>query len=184
MAESRIGRAAVSNLVANSTDHLLNEYAAADRLGLVPQLLDHQSEPVPGITVRLSRGAELLNVPTDEDGVYSFPSSNSLVERVIGRLAATAIAHPETGEIILDRNEEIDEAAADRECAANEPSAAETKRLSQIPVGIEHPVEGPFYGFLRSAGNPRFIRHPSREAIIRTRPWPPRDRTARRSCGY
>jgi hypothetical protein len=34
MANSDIGRAADSYLDASSTDHLLNEYAAADRLGL------------------------------------------------------------------------------------------------------------------------------------------------------
>ena len=36
------------------------------------------------------------------------PGRSTLVERVDGRLAATAIADPQTGEIILDRNEEID----------------------------------------------------------------------------
>jgi DNA-directed RNA polymerase subunit beta' len=40
------------------------------------------------------------------------PSNNSLMERIGGRLAATAIAHPETGEILVDRNEEISEAVA------------------------------------------------------------------------
>jgi DNA-directed RNA polymerase subunit beta' len=35
--------------------------------------------------------------------------NNSLVERVIGRMVATAVAHPQTGEILLDRNEEINE---------------------------------------------------------------------------
>ena len=36
-------------------------------------------------------------------------TNNTLVERVIGRMAATAVANPMTGEIILDRNEEIDD---------------------------------------------------------------------------
>ncbi len=36
----------------------------------------------------------------------------TLVERITGRIAATAIADPQTGEIILDRNEEIDEPKA------------------------------------------------------------------------
>ena len=37
-------------------------------------------------------------------------TNNSLAERVVGRMVATAIAHPQTGEILLDRNEEIDQA--------------------------------------------------------------------------
>ncbi|MCH8896719.1 MAG: DNA-directed RNA polymerase subunit beta' [Chloroflexi bacterium] len=52
----------------------------------------------------------------------------TLVERVQGRLAATAIAHPQTGEILLDRNEEIDDA----------------KALSLVEAGItEVPVRSP-----------------------------------------
>jgi DNA-directed RNA polymerase subunit beta' len=39
-------------------------------------------------------------------------TNNTLLERIVGRMAATAIAHPQTGEILLDRNEEIDEAKA------------------------------------------------------------------------
>ncbi|MEE8372167.1 MAG: DNA-directed RNA polymerase subunit beta', partial [Dehalococcoidia bacterium] len=35
-----------------------------------------------------------------------------LTERIVGRIAAAPLAHPETGEIIVDRNEEIDEAKA------------------------------------------------------------------------
>jgi DNA-directed RNA polymerase subunit beta' len=40
------------------------------------------------------------------------PLHASLVERIAGRMAATAIAHPETGEILVDRNEAINEAIA------------------------------------------------------------------------
>ncbi|MEE9198935.1 MAG: DNA-directed RNA polymerase subunit beta', partial [Dehalococcoidia bacterium] len=36
----------------------------------------------------------------------------SLAEWVLGRIAATPVAHPDTGEIIVDRNQEIDEAKA------------------------------------------------------------------------
>ena len=39
--------------------------------------------------------------PNDETG-------NSLPERIAGRLAAAPVAHPETGEILLERNQEID----------------------------------------------------------------------------
>jgi len=42
----------------------------------------------------------------------------SLVERVIGRLAASDIINPETGEIIVERNEEIDEQKASEIVAA------------------------------------------------------------------
>ena len=38
----------------------------------------------------------------------------SLPERILGRLAAAPVAHPETGEIMVDRNELIDEAMAQR----------------------------------------------------------------------
>ena len=52
----------------------------------------------------------------------------TLVERVQGRVAATAIAHAQTGEILLDRNEEIDDA----------------KALSLVEAGItEVPVRSP-----------------------------------------
>jgi len=48
------------------------------------------------------------------DGIWvSEPKEKSLLpsfaERITGRLAASQIAHPETGEVIVDRNEEIDE---------------------------------------------------------------------------
>ncbi len=38
----------------------------------------------------------------------------TMQDRIIGRLAASPIVHPETGEVLVDRNEEIDEAMADR----------------------------------------------------------------------
>ena len=37
----------------------------------------------------------------------------SLSERILGRIASSPVAHPESGEIIVDRNEMIDEAGAD-----------------------------------------------------------------------
>ena len=40
------------------------------------------------------------------------PQRASLVGRVLGRMAATPIAHPETGEILVDRNQEITETIA------------------------------------------------------------------------
>ncbi|MER3419561.1 MAG: DNA-directed RNA polymerase subunit beta' [Chloroflexota bacterium] len=38
----------------------------------------------------------------------------TMQDRIIGRLAASPIVHPQTGEVLVDRNEEIDEAMADR----------------------------------------------------------------------
>ncbi|HEY49948.1 MAG TPA: DNA-directed RNA polymerase subunit beta' [Dehalococcoidia bacterium] len=37
-----------------------------------------------------------------------------LAERILGRIVASPVAHPETGEIIVDRNEEIDEEKAEQ----------------------------------------------------------------------
>jgi len=53
------------------------------------------------------------------DGIWiSEPGARELLpsfaERIIGRLAATKVVDPQTGEIIVDRNEEIDEAKTDR----------------------------------------------------------------------
>jgi len=42
-----------------------------------------------------------------------------LGERLIGRVAAAAVVHPETGEVIVDRNEEIGEEAIEAILAAN-----------------------------------------------------------------
>jgi DNA-directed RNA polymerase subunit beta' len=39
-------------------------------------------------------------------------SNATLAERILGRLAATTVPHPETGEVLLDRNEEIDDVKA------------------------------------------------------------------------
>ena len=41
------------------------------------------------------------------------PQRGSLYERIVGRQAAAPLAHPITGEILVDRNEEIDEEAAE-----------------------------------------------------------------------
>jgi len=51
------------------------------------------------------------------DGIWiSEPKEKALLpsfaERITGKLAASPIAHPETGEVIIDRNEEIDEPKA------------------------------------------------------------------------
>jgi DNA-directed RNA polymerase subunit beta' len=63
------------------------------------------------------------------------PLHASLVERIAGRMAATAIAHPETGEILVDRNEEISEAIAQQivnagiiEVAVRSPLTCEARR--------------------------------------------------------
>jgi DNA-directed RNA polymerase subunit beta' len=53
------------------------------------------------------------------------PNRATLPERMLGRLAGAPIAHPQTGEIIVDRNEEIDEALARQIVEAG---------ISQVPV--------------------------------------------------
>ena len=63
------------------------------------------------------------------------PNNATLAERISGRLAATAIGHPETGEILVDRNEAIDETAAKliveagiTEAAVRSPLTCEARR--------------------------------------------------------
>ena len=63
--------------------------------------------------------------PDDESG----EALNTLVERVTGRLIATAVANPQTGEIILDRNEVISEAHA-REMVAT----------GAVPIPVRSPL--------------------------------------------
>ncbi len=67
----------------------------------------------------------------------------SLPDRILGRMAATPLAHPETGEIIVDRNEEINEALAQQilqagltEVPVRSPLLCETRRgLCQMCYG-------------------------------------------------
>ena len=42
------------------------------------------------------------------------PSHVSIKERIFGRMAAAPVAHPETGEILVDRNQEMDASVASR----------------------------------------------------------------------
>jgi DNA-directed RNA polymerase subunit beta' len=61
----------------------------------------------------------------------------SFADRMIGRLAASKIANPETGETIVDRNEEIDELKADEIIAAGITSVYVRSPLScQSKQGI------------------------------------------------
>ena len=53
------------------------------------------------------------------------PMHASLQVRILGRMVASPVAHPETGEVLVDRNEEIDEAIAQRLSDAG---------LTEIPV--------------------------------------------------
>ena len=57
------------------------------------------------------------------DGIWISESDKSemlppLIDRINGRLAASKVVHPETGELIVDRNEEIDEVKAKEIIAA------------------------------------------------------------------
>ena len=75
--------------------------------------------------------------PEDETG-------NTLAERVIGRLAAAPVAHPETGEILVERNQHITQeiglAIADagiREVAVRSPLVCECRRgVCQACYGV------------------------------------------------
>jgi DNA-directed RNA polymerase subunit beta' len=66
-------------------------------------------------------GIWILN-PLHENNRHN-PDANiagqSIQERIFGRLAASTVVDPETGEVIVRRNELIDEAIADRIAAAN-----------------------------------------------------------------
>ena len=42
------------------------------------------------------------------------PSQGSTKERVLGRMAAAPVPHPDTGEVLVDRNQEIDESVAEQ----------------------------------------------------------------------
>ena len=53
------------------------------------------------------------------------PTLTNLPERVVGRMAGDVIAHPESGEIIVDRNEMIDEEIA---------NAIRDARIDRVPV--------------------------------------------------
>jgi DNA-directed RNA polymerase subunit beta' len=61
----------------------------------------------------------------------------SMVERLVGRIAAGPVAHPETGEVLVDRNAEIDEeAAAAIEDAGVEAVLVRSPMTCQLRQGI------------------------------------------------
>ncbi|MFQ6028457.1 MAG: DNA-directed RNA polymerase subunit beta', partial [Dehalococcoidia bacterium] len=78
------------------------------------------------------------------------PQQSSLVERILGRMVAAPIAHPETGEIIVDRNEEIDE-----DLAAKIVEAGITEVPVRSPLNCEahRGVCQLCYGRLPATGN-------------------------------
>ena len=95
--------------------------------------------------------------------------NNTLAERVTGRIMATAIAHPQTGEILLDRNEEIDEVKARTmieagitEVPVRSPLSCEARRgvcqlcYGRLPASGELVEEGQAAGIIaaQSIGEP------------------------------
>jgi DNA-directed RNA polymerase subunit beta' len=95
--------------------------------------------------------------------------NTTLAERVIGRMVATAIAHPQTGEILLDRNEEIDEVksrtiveAGITEVPVRSPLTCEARRgvcqlcYGRLPASGELVEEGQAAGIIaaQSIGEP------------------------------
>jgi DNA-directed RNA polymerase subunit beta' len=55
----------------------------------------------------------MINEPREKGGLLP-----SLAERILGRMAASDVAHPKTGEILVARNEEIDEPKVEKIVAA------------------------------------------------------------------
>ena len=74
----------------------------------------------------------------------------SLVNRVLGRLAATPIPHPETGEILVDRNEEITESVAQQ---LVEAGLTEVPARSPLTCEAHRGVCRMCYGRLPATGN-------------------------------
>jgi DNA-directed RNA polymerase subunit beta' len=64
-------------------------------------------------------------------------------ERLVGRVAASPIAHPETGELIVDRNEEIDEDAVD---IIEESGIEEVMVRSPLTCQLRHGICALCYG--------------------------------------
>jgi DNA-directed RNA polymerase subunit beta' len=61
----------------------------------------------------------------------------ALSERLLGRITAASVTHPETGELILDRNEEIDEEACQEIDAAGIPEVyIRSPMTCEMPHGI------------------------------------------------
>jgi DNA-directed RNA polymerase subunit beta' len=64
-------------------------------------------------------------------------------ERLVGRMAASPVAHPETGELIVDRDEEIDEDAMD---IIEESSIDEVMVRSPLTCQLRHGICALCYG--------------------------------------
>ena len=76
-------------------------------------------------------------------------SNSSMKERILGRFAAAAIAHPESGEILVDRNEAIDEAIAE---AITEAGLTEVPVRSPLTCDSRRGVCQMCYGRLSATG--------------------------------
>jgi len=77
-------------------------------------------------------------IRSDED-----VGGQSLHERLIGRLAASPLAHPETGELIVDRNQEIDEDAVN---LIEESGVGEVMVRSPLTCELRHGICAHCYG--------------------------------------
>jgi DNA-directed RNA polymerase subunit beta' len=67
----------------------------------------------------------------------------TLAERILGRLAAGKVVHPETGEIIVDRNQMIGEAEAD---AITDAGITEVFVRTPVACELEHGICAACYG--------------------------------------
>jgi DNA-directed RNA polymerase subunit beta' len=78
------------------------------------------------------------------------PSGDSLRGRTLGRMAATPVAHPVTGEILVDRNQEIDEAIAQQ---IVEAGVTEVPVRSPLTCEAHRGICQLCYGRLPATGN-------------------------------
>jgi DNA-directed RNA polymerase subunit beta' len=85
----------------------------------------------------------------------------SIRERLIGRVAASPIAHPETGELIVDRDEEIDEDAID---VIEESAIDEVMVRSPLTCQLRHGICALCYG--RDLGRGHMVEIGSAVGII------------------
>ena len=110
------------------------------------------------LTRRLIDIAQEVIITEDDCGTYDThfvsarpdnPSRESLKERIVGRMASMPVVDPATGEILVDRNEEIGELAA---TAIFEAGIAEVGVRSPLTCGSQRGICRMCYGRLPATG--------------------------------
>ena len=87
----------------------------ADSGYLTRRLVDVAQDVIIGI---YDCGTEQGIVLSEADAIESGRITEKFDKRIIGRMAAIAVTHPETGEVLVERNGELDEAVARKIAAA------------------------------------------------------------------